>query len=177
MHILIATAGVLPPAPVADLAHRFIQGDGDVTVLTVIEVPRSFLDSLSDEEWRPFESDPAARADEREKAVARYVEERGKRWAEPVLAALRSRGIAASALHLEGEAPAKAIVATSAEMGADLIIMGATKPLFAEAAWGSVSAEVMQRTQCPLLLVPGVKAGEEGGDEIDRGADEEHELR
>jgi nucleotide-binding universal stress UspA family protein len=40
--------------------------------------------------------------------------------------------------------------------------MGATRRLFTEQAWTSVSAQVMERSQCPLLLVPGGRSDDTG---------------
>jgi nucleotide-binding universal stress UspA family protein len=42
-------------------------------------------------------------------------------------------------------------------------MMGATKRLFTEQAWTSVSNRVMERTQCPLLLVPSPRVEESAG--------------
>lgn len=165
MRILIATAGVLPPSPVADLVERFGGGDGEVSVLSVIEVPRSFLDSLSAEEWRPFEEDPNDRVAARESAVARYVAERGRRLTEPVVAALRSRGLTTAALYVEGSDPAAAIVDTANRIDAGLIVIGATRPIFADGSWGSVSADVMRNSRRPLLLVPGASRDSEDATE------------
>lgn len=155
MHILIATAGALPPGPVADLTERILAGDGQVSVLTVIEVPRSFLDGLESEPWHPFDDDQET-GDQQAAVVDRYVDERGRKLVEPVLAALRARGIAADGIFVEGTDRAAAICDTAEQVDAELIIMGATRKLFGEDAWESISNEVMRRTRLPLLLVPGV---------------------
>lgn len=162
MHILIATAGVLPAAAVADLAARMMIEGGRATVVTVIEVPHSFLDSLLDEEWRPFDLEGEPTAGREAELAARYVEERGRRLAEPVLAALQSRGVEAETVYMEGSDPAQTIIATAEELEVDMIVMGATRPLFDEESWASVSVQVMHRAPCPLLLVPGAgRTGEE----------------
>ncbi len=149
----------------ADLVERFGGDDGEVSVLSVIEVPRSFLDSLSAEEWRPFEEDPNDRVAAREAAVARYVAERGRRLTEPVVAALRSRGLTTAALYVEGSEPAAAIVDTANRIDAGLIVIGATRPIFADGSWGSVSADVMRNSRRPLLLVPGASRDTEDATE------------
>jgi nucleotide-binding universal stress UspA family protein len=43
-----------------------------------------------------------------------------------------------------------------------MIIMGATRRLFTEQAWTSVSARVMDRVHCPLVLVPGARSDDTG---------------
>ena len=72
----------------------------------------------------------------------------------------RARGDAGSAAHVEidarviaGDDPASAILGDATSRGTDLLVMGtsgtARAPLI-----GSVSAGVIRRTSCPLLLVP-----------------------
>ncbi|MGH8874975.1 MAG: universal stress protein, partial [Acidimicrobiia bacterium] len=158
MHVLIATAGVLPPGPVAELVDQLLGEVDQVTVMTVIQVPRSFLDAMDEEERRSFLDDDLMPSPEQAEAkAARYLEERGRRLVEPVVAALRGRGREAPALFVEGDDPAEAIIHTALGVGATLIMLGATRRLFDEASWRSVSAKVMEQTHCPLLLVPGHK--------------------
>lgn len=166
MHILIATAGVLPTGPVADLIKQILPEGGAVSVVTVIEVPRSFLDGLESENWHPFEED-SERTDRETALVDRYVEERGRKLIEPVMAALRSRGIDANGIFVEGTDRAAAICETAEQMDVDLILMGATRRLFGEGTWESISSLVMQRTHLPLLLVSGVPRPAEESDSED----------
>ncbi len=163
MHVLIATAGALPPGPVADLTERMLADEGQVTVVTVIEVPRSFLDGLEAETWHPFDEDREA-SNQQAAIVERYVEERGRKLAEPVLAALRARGIEPHGIFVEGADRAAAICDTADQVEADLIMMGATRHLFGEGAWESISDEVMRRTRLPLLLVPGLPRPDTGAE-------------
>lgn len=160
MHILIATTGVLPPGPVADLCEQLVGDSGQLTVMTVIEVPRHFLESMEDEERRSFLDTTSWQSDTAEMKALTYLEERGRRAVEPVISALRARGHDPDVKFVEGPDPVEAIVSTSNAVDADLIVMGATRRLFTEQAWTSVSARVMERTQCPLLLVPGQRAEE-----------------
>lgn len=166
MHILIATAGVLPTSPVADLITQILPAGGTVSVVTVIEVPRSFLDGLESENWHPFGDEEEM--DERETVlVDRYVEERGRKLIEPVMAALRSRGIEPNAIFVEGSDRAAAICDTAEQVEADLIMMGATRHLFGEGMWESISSQVMQRSHLPLLLVSGAPRPPEESDSED----------
>ena len=162
MHILIATTGVLPPTPVAELCGQLLGDDGEITVMTVIEVPRQFLESMEDDERRSFLDDTAWQTNTAEMKALSYLEERGRRAVEPVMSAFRARGRTPDIRFVEGTDPVEAIVSTAAVTGADIIVMGATRRLFTEQAWTSVSARVMERTQCPLLLVPGVKTEDTG---------------
>ena len=135
MRILIATTGVLPAAPVAELCDRLGGANGTVTVMTVIRVPRSFLDEMDDDVRRSFLDDSPLESSDAEKKTARYLEERGQRNVEPIVAALRSFGIEAGTRY----------------------VVGATRRLFTEEAWRSVSARVMDKSHLPVLLVPGAK--------------------
>lgn len=154
MHVLVATAGVLPPEPVAELAEHLVGESGMVSVVSAIEVPREFLAMVRAEEWRPLrEGEPGWPADE-EALTARYVEERGKRLVEPVLTALEGRGIPCRAVFLEADDPAAAIVSAAEELEADLIMLGATRSLFDEASWRSVSHSVINESRRPVVVIP-----------------------
>jgi nucleotide-binding universal stress UspA family protein len=159
VHLLIATSGVLPPAPVADLAGRLLDPDSHVSVLTVIEAPLDFLGVLEEEAWHPLDAEPIPDAEAQEAAVRRYVEERGRRLAAPLMAALASRSIAAEQICEEGADPAEVICDVAEEIGADLVMMGATKKIFGD-AWRSVSATVIENTRVPVLLIPHVEQDE-----------------
>jgi nucleotide-binding universal stress UspA family protein len=154
VRIVIATAGVLSPEPVARFAERLAGGDGRVCVITVIEVPRSFLDEIRSEQWHPLSDGTAAWSTEEDAVIARYVEERGGRLTDPLLAALASHGVEAEVRFLEGEDPATMIIAAAEDFDADLVVMGATKHLFDESHWESVSARVLRESRLPVLVIP-----------------------
>lgn len=154
MRILIATAGVLPPEPVATFVARLLAREGQAFVVTVIEVPRSFLDEIRSEEWHPMADGAPAWSTEEDRVIAKYVEERGARITEPILAALRTREIEAKTVYLEGEDPAETIIQAAADLEADLVVLGATKRLFDESHWESVSARVMRDAGRAVLVVP-----------------------
>jgi nucleotide-binding universal stress UspA family protein len=165
VRILIATAGVLSPEPVVRFTERLVDEGGAVSVATVIEVPRSFLDEIRSEEWHPLSEDAPKWTTAEDAVIARYVEERGARLTEPLLAALRSAGVEADAMFLEGEDPAGTIIAAAEKIDADLVILGATKPLFDESSWESVSAVVMRDARRPVMVVPTVPRNGNGEDE------------
>jgi nucleotide-binding universal stress UspA family protein len=152
VHMLVTTAGVLPPDPVVAFADHLVGPDGDVTVMSVIEVPRDFLEGIESESWRPF--DPDATREPNDAAVQRYVEERGTRLVEPVIAALTNRGFRVTTVFVEGSDPSEAIVDVASRVTADVIVMGATRKLFTEATWKSVSMKVTAESKLPVLLIP-----------------------
>lgn len=150
--MLIATAGALSPDPVASFAERLVGGDDWVRVITVIEVPRSFLDDIRGEGWHPLTDASPSWSSEEDALIARYVEERGRRLTDPLLAALRTRGVEATVTYLEGEDPAETIMKAAEDMEADVVVLGATKHLFSE--WESVSARVLRDSRRPVLVIP-----------------------
>ncbi len=155
MHVLIATSGVLSPTPVVEFTRRLLGEDGRVTVTSVIEVPRSFLDELRSDTWHPLTDESASVwTDADDAVVERYVEERGRRMCEPLVRALEAEGIAADAVFLEGEDPATTISGLAGRIEADVIVMGATRPIFDQAAWESVSARVALECARPVLVLP-----------------------
>lgn len=157
MRILVATTGVLPAGPVAEFCRMLVGESHQVTVMTVVQVPRSFLESLDDTVRRSFLDDaPDVSASAEEKA-ARYLEERGRRAADPICAALSAADISSDVRFVEGDDPAEAIIQTAEAIEAEMVIMGATRRLFTEEAWKSVSARVMVNSRLPVLLVPGSK--------------------
>lgn len=132
--------------------------------MTTIEVPRSFLEELQTEEWRPF--DDSEMSPESERAVAAYLAERGMRRVEPILAALDAAQFHATPLFVEADDPVVGILETISEQEADLLIMGATRPIFDEDVWQSVAVKVMQQSPIPVVMVPGVGRSE-GAEEQD----------
>jgi len=156
MHVLIATTGVLSPGPAVEFASRLIGATGRVSVTTVIEVPRTFLEDLRSEEWHPLDSSEAGGVLHRqdEALISRYVEERGKRITEPVVSAMRAAGIPVDVVYLEGEDPAATISKLADDVDADLVVLGSTRKIFDQSAWESVSARVMAESGRPVLVLP-----------------------
>ncbi|MEE8491801.1 MAG: universal stress protein [Acidimicrobiia bacterium] len=161
MNVLIATAGVLPPDPVAAIVERLVDSRDRVKVITVLEIPRSFLNEIRSEEWRPLTEGSPGWEEEEDAVIARYVDERGKHLTDPIVAALAARNIEAEVVHLEGEDKARAIIEAAETVDADLVVLGATRQIFAESAWESISARVMADTRRPVLVVPAIPQTEQ----------------
>lgn len=149
MNILVTTAGVLPPEPVADFVETLTR-TGGVTVMNVVQTT-DFLRESATPDWRPFGSDDHA-ANDRE--TRRYVHERGKKMVAPVVAALTRRNIIPETVFVESDDVAEAIIRTSESIGAHAIVMGATRRLFTESAWKSISMRVATTSKIPVLLIP-----------------------
>ena len=80
--------------------------------------------------------------------------ERGSKIVAPVVAALKLRDVVTATLFVEAEDVAQAIIETGERVGADAIVMGATRRLFNEMSWTSVSMTVTARSSLPVLLIP-----------------------
>jgi nucleotide-binding universal stress UspA family protein len=152
MHVLVATAGALSPEPVVEFARHLIGGTGSVTVTTVVEVPRSFLENIDADDWHPLRDESSS--EKAESVVDSYLQERGHRVIDPLRQALEAARIPCDVRVLEGADPAAAISKAAHELSADVVILGATKPIFDRDAWESVSARVMIESGRPVLVVP-----------------------
>ena len=156
MHILVTTAGVLPPEPVARFAEALVGSSGRVTVMNVVQTPPEFSRELAPEDWRPFgprsgEGVPSSRS---RGEVESYVRERGSRMVAPVVAALKSRQIRPETIFVEADDIAATIIETAVKMGVDVLVIGATRRLFTESAWTSISIKVARTSRVPVLLIP-----------------------
>ena len=152
MHVLVATAGALSPEPVVEFARHLIGGTGSVTVTTIVEVPRSFLENIDADDWHPLRDD--ASSERADSVIETYLQERGHRVTDPLRQALEAARIPCDVRVLEGADPAAAISKAAHELGADVVILGATKQIFDRDAWESVSARVMIELGRPVLVVP-----------------------
>ena len=160
MHILVATAGALPPVAVADLVGSFADPAPTVTVLTAVDVSHSFLEEVTNEGWHPFTDDVGDSGG----AIREYVTERGTRLAQPLLAALEAMRVTCDCVFVESADPAETILEHGERLGADLIVMGATRPLFDRDSWESISIRVMLGSRVPVVMVPGI--GRESDDGV-----------
>jgi nucleotide-binding universal stress UspA family protein len=149
MHMLIATSGVLSPDPVVDFTRHLLGQNGRVTLITVIEVPRAFLEDLHLSEGRG-----SASGDDQEEAVTSYLDERGRKIVEPIRSALESAQIPSEVRFVEGNDAAAAISNAASTLEADIVVLGATRSIFNREAWESVSARVMLESDRPVLVVP-----------------------
>jgi nucleotide-binding universal stress UspA family protein len=158
MHVLVATAGSLSPHPVVEFARHLIGGTGLVTLATVVEVPRSFLEEINQVDWHPLRDGhtvPSSSADD--VVVAQYLEERAHRLTEPIRLALEQAKIPCEILVLEGTDAAAEISRTASELDVDVVVLGATKQIFDRDAWESVSSRVMLESGKAVLVVPEAK--------------------
>ena len=162
MHMLIATSGLLSPDPVIGFARHLLGQNGRVTLITVIEVPRAFLEDLHVSEGRG----PAS-GNEQEEAVAGYLEERGRKIVEPIRVALELARIPSEVHFVEGNDAATAISDAANALDADIVVLGATRSIFNREAWESVSARVMLESSRPVLVVPAPRRDDASAEPLD----------
>lgn len=157
MHVLVATAGALNPDPVVEFARHLIGGTGTVTVVTVVEVPHSFLEDLDADDWHPLHDGTDKLT--KEELAEQYLVERGSRLTDPVRQALETARIPCDVKVLEGRDAAAEISGAADDLNADVVLLGATKQIFDREAWESVSARVMLESGRPVLVVPEARKG------------------
>ena len=156
MHVLVATAGALSPTAVVDFARHLIGGTGRVTVTTVVEVPREFLQDIETQDWHPLREDSDSPPED--DVAAAYLAERGHRVTNPIKQALEAARIPCETGVMEGTDAAAAISAAANDLDVDVVVLGATKPIFNVEAWESVSARVMIESGRPVLVLPQTRA-------------------
>ncbi len=178
MHVLVATDGRIDPEEAAAFAAPLAGPAGRVTVMTVVEIPRRLLDDLrdamgqlrevaidSDAEYvtpppAPVVAGSSEPATETPRAwpgddamIARYLEDKRIAYTEPVVEALRARGVAAEGIVEEGENAAGTILRRLDELGADVIVIGAHGQGYFEGLLGSTGTKVVRRSPKPVLVL------------------------
>ena len=126
-----------------------------MTITTVVEVPRSFLEGIKADDWHPLRDVDHETPDDN--VVTQYLEERAHRLTEPIRLALEQARIPVDILVLEGADAATAISRAASELNADVVIVGATKQIFERGAWESVSSRIMLESGKAVLVVPEVR--------------------
>jgi nucleotide-binding universal stress UspA family protein len=167
MHVLVATDGQLDPAAVAKFSAPLAGQNGNVTVLTVIEVPRAMLQDL-----RNHFSDqppPTVRIPDSETVVTtppeaprswpgddaiieQYLENKRQEYCAPIVAALADKGVTVASKVVEGSA-ARGILETAHSLGVDLIVVGSHGTGLFEGLLGSTGTKVTRLATCPVLLL------------------------
>jgi nucleotide-binding universal stress UspA family protein len=169
MQIIIATDGHLNPETTADLAGRLYEEGDVVTVVTVIEVPRTLLTEL-----RSFYRTPPPQAhidEDREYVgqptggtlspqwpgddamIARYVADQRNKRTNPVKGALESKGITPVVVVEESDSPSTALLRMVEELKADLLIIGTHGRGRFEGLLGSTGTKLARLAHCSVVLV------------------------
>ena len=170
MHVLVATDGVLDPEEVATFAEPLAGSDGKVTVLVVVEIPRTLLEdmrvafgqeSVLDETFglRAEVGSPAAKAAQPaswpgdEAIIKRYLSDRLKRGAGPVVDLLNERGVKSEGMVVEHEHPAQGILEQITALDADVLVIGSYGQDALHGVLGSIGTTLVRQSPKPVLLI------------------------
>ncbi len=168
MHVLVATDGSLEPAPTTELARRLAGDDGKVTVLTVVEIPRTLLADLrrvygeSEEvlildhetvDVRGAGQPPKSAYPGDEAMIDRYLNDTAEARTGPLAEALRAAGVDTEVAVVEAENSARAILDAVKERSPDVVCVGSTGRGRFEGFLGSVGQKVARMAPVPVLVV------------------------
>ena len=169
MHVLIATDGEIEASTAADFAARLAGTDGRVTVLTVVEVPRTFLNDVRNH-WGPGDSEsvvadytfvetpPSKRGGPTgwpgdDAMIDRYLADKLVRNTRPLIDALRQRGIEAEAQVIESENVTPTIIEQVIALEADVVVIGSHGQGLFQGLLGSTGTKIVRRSPRPVLLI------------------------
>ncbi len=169
MHVLVATDGTLDITTVSDFATALAGPDGRVTVLTVVEVPRAFLQDmrtqwgvaagsgvLADDEYveTPAVPQPPSRSWPGDDAlINRYLDDKREMYTDPLVRALTEKGVAAEGLVVESENVAKTILDQIDALEADVVVIGSHGQGLFQGLIGSTGTKIVRRSSKPVLLI------------------------
>lgn len=169
MQIIIATDGDLSPETTADLAGRLYEEGDVVTVVTVIEVPRTLLTELrsfyvtpppqvhidEDHEYvgQPTGGTLSPQWPGDDAMIARYVADQKTKRTNPMKSALESRGIRPVVVVEESDSPSSALLRLVKELKADLLIIGTHGRGRFEGLLGSTGTKLARLAPCSVILV------------------------
>ena len=169
MHVLVATDGELETAAAADFAATLAGPDGRVTVLTVVEIPRAFLNDVRSH-WAT-EDGPSVVADytyvETPKAhqegptgwpgddalIERYLGDKLHQNTSPLVRALKERGVDTDARVVESENVAPAIIDHLLDLDAEVLVIGSHGQGLFQGLLGSTGTKIVRRSPRPVLLL------------------------
>ena len=169
MQIIIATDGDLNPETAAELTSRLFQEGDTVTLVTVIEVPRTLLTELRSFYRTP---PPQASIDEDHEYVgqptggtlspqwpgddamiARYVDDQTTKRIAGVKGALEATGVTPSVVVKESDTPSSTVLELVRELEADLLIIGTHGRGRFEGLLGSTGTKLARLAPCSVILV------------------------
>ena len=169
MHVLVATDGELETAAAADYAATLAGTDGRVTVLTVVEIPRAFLNDVRTH-WSTDDS-PSVVADytyvETPKAqqegptgwpgddaiIERYLGDKLHQNTASLVHALQERGIDTDARVAESENVAPTIIEHLLDLDAEVVVIGSHGQGLFQGLLGSTGTKIVRRSPRPVLLL------------------------
>lgn len=169
MHVLIATDGTLDPGFVTPYATGLAGEDGQVTVITVVEVNRNLLRDLraifgerpptttdQDAEYvgmRTSRSETPAGWPGDEEMIKRYLSDQRDSRTGDLVASLRDAGLEVAVEVREGEDPAVEIIEEIRRLDIDVVCVGAKGRGIFDGFLGSTGTKLARRAPCPVLVM------------------------
>lgn len=171
MRVLVASDGHLPADTAAELAVRLAGSDGTVILYTVIEIPRSLLDSLRHVYETVQGGEPPVDTDAEYVGVPtaqprlgaswpgedafleRYVSDQTHSRLDPLAQAVRERGMEPDLEGAEGEDPASSVVEAVERLRAEVLCVGSHGRHRFEGLIGSISTKLVRRSPVPVVVI------------------------
>ncbi|HZJ48143.1 MAG TPA: universal stress protein [Acidimicrobiia bacterium] len=169
MHVLVATDGKLDITTTSAFAMNLAGATGRVTVLTVVEVPRMFLQDMRirwgaangfgviiDDQYveTPAVPQQAPRGWPGDDAIiARYLDDKLELYAAPLVGALVDAGVTAEGRVVESENVARTILEQIGSLDADVVVIGSHGQGLFQGLLGSTGTKVVRRSSKPVLLI------------------------
>jgi nucleotide-binding universal stress UspA family protein len=169
VHVLVATDGAIESTAAAEFAARLAGTDGRVTVLSVVGIPRAFLNDMR-AAWGvanggnvvadyTFVETPALGQKVPlnwpgdDALIERYLNDKLKQNTRPVVAELQARGLVPDTLVVESENAAAAIIEQIETLGADAVVIGSHGQGVFEGLLGSTGTKIVRRSPRPVVLI------------------------
>lgn len=169
MHVVIATDGKLDVEIASKFAASLSGSSGRVTVLTVVEVPRAFLQDMRGQWGAPegagviaddeFVATPAVPREAPrgwpgdDAMIKRYLSDKLEQHTAPIIASLRNIGIEAEGSVVESENVPSTILDQVEALGADAVIIGSHGQGLFQGLLGSTGTRIVRRCSRPVLLI------------------------
>ena len=166
MHVMVATDGSIDSKKTAAIATS-LAGDGQITVYTVIEVPREMLNDMREAsaadakiqeisvEHRTKQAGdpPVSHWVGDDAVVASYVKQKVKERTAGLAAELEAAGANYTVVGEEGENAARSVLEAAKSNGADVLCIGTHGLGRFEGLLGSLSTKVARLAPCSVVLI------------------------
>ncbi len=173
MKVIVATDGSLDPAKAAGLAATLAGPEGEVLILTVVEIPRQLLEAIREAsgiddgtkltnvnpaniEYATQGGDPVPKSGwiGDDAIIARYVEDQRSARTNSMAAAISEAGVRnVRTMCRDSENVVNEILKVAKEEGTDVLCIGTLGLGRFEGLMGSISTKLARRAPIPVLLV------------------------
>lgn len=169
MHIMVTTDGTLDADSTSEFVAHLAKPGDTITVLTVVEIPRTLLSDLRSF-YERREVLPGTHADDEyvsapqvttvspnwpgdDEMIDAFIQDQKNDRTGALVEAMRARGLTVEAVALEGADPTRPILQAVEDTGVDLLCAGSRGKGMFEGLLGSTSTRLARRASCPVLLL------------------------